>query len=213
MQANLFEDRSNPEAYSDLELGDARLREYPLAFSQAESEAYLQQLMQDIPWQQESLRIAGKIVPVPRLQCWMGDRGSRYGYSGVRLVPVPWSDCVQAIRQRVESLTGQSFNSVLLNFYRNGQDSVAWHADDEPELGPAPVIASVSLGAERRFQLKHKFDEKHPRFQLDLRDGSILLMGKTLQNKWMHQLPKVKGLEEPRINLTFRTIVEAATAR
>jgi alkylated DNA repair dioxygenase AlkB len=97
--------------------------------------------------------------------------------------------------------------SVLLNFYRNGQDSVAWHADDEKELGPEPVIASVSFGAERRFQLKPKSGNNHQRYQLQLLDGSLLIMGNTLQNNWMHQLPKMKGLDLPRINLTFRTIV------
>ena len=137
----------------------------------------------------------------------MGDHGSRYGYSGMRLQPAPWDSLVLAIRERVESLASITFNSVLLNFYRNGRDSVAWHADDEPELGPNPVIASVSFGAERRFQLKHKDSERPTKFQFMLRNGSVLVMGNTLQNNWMHQLPKIKGLKTPRINLTFRTII------
>ena len=207
MQANLFEDATDPNQYIDHDLGDATIREYPLAFSSAESNDYLQHLQKNIQWRQDSLWIAGREVAVPRLQCWMGDHGSRYGYSGMRLQPTPWNSSVLAIRERVECLSGNGFNSVLLNYYRSGQDSVAWHADDEPELGPDPIIASVSFGAERRFQLKHKHQERPPRYQLMLRNGSILIMGKTLQNNWMHQLPKVKGLESPRINLTFRTIV------
>ena len=211
MQANLFEQGTDPNQYLDHDLGDASIREYPLAFSLTESNDYLQQLQENIQWRQDSLWIAGREVAVPRLQCWMGDHGSRYSYSGMRLQPSPWSAHVLAIRERVESLAGSKFNSVLLNYYRSGQDSVAWHADDEPELGPEPVIASVSFGVERRFQLKHKHQanhlEKAARFQILLRNGSVLIMGNTLQNNWMHQLPKIKDLELPRINLTFRTIV------
>jgi alkylated DNA repair dioxygenase AlkB len=207
MQANLFEHATDPSQYTDHDLGDAVIREYPLVFSIAESDDYLQQLQESIDWRQDSLWIAGRKVAVPRLQCWMGDHDSRYGYSGMRLLPSPWNNSVLAIRDRIERLGGSKFNSVLLNYYRSGQDSVAWHADDEPELGPAPIIASVSFGAERRFQLKHKHQESPARFQLMLRNGSVLIMGNTLQNNWMHQLPKIKGLESPRINLTFRTII------
>lgn len=151
--------------------------------------------------------MAGKTVPIPRLQCWMGDPQARYGYSGMRLKPGPWQQPVSAIRARVRQLTGQEFNSVLLNYYRDGQDSVAWHADDEPELGPEPVIASVSFGAERVFQLKHKFRSDAPRHRLILSSGSLILMDRTLQNKWLHQIPKSKSVTSPRINLTFRTII------
>ena len=207
MQASLFEDAADPNHYIDHDLGDASIREYPAAFSQEISNSYLHQLQENIRWRQDTLWIAGREVAVPRLQCWMGDHGSVYGYSGMRLQPSRWNDSVLAIRERVEGLSGHRFNSVLLNYYRTGQDSVAWHADDEPELGPEPIIASVSFGVERRFQLKHKHQEKPTRSQLTLRNGSILIMGRTLQNHWMHQLPKVKGLELPRINLTFRTIV------
>ncbi|MFN3165107.1 MAG: alpha-ketoglutarate-dependent dioxygenase AlkB family protein, partial [Pseudohongiellaceae bacterium] len=118
----------------------------------------------------------------------------------------PWHPVVDNIRQRVESLTNYPFNVVLLNYYRHGQDSVAWHADDEPELGDKPVIASLTLGAERPFQFRHKRDKSQPRHRFVLGDGSVLLMGESIQNNWMHQLPKVKGLQEPRLNLTFRLI-------
>jgi alkylated DNA repair dioxygenase AlkB len=139
----------------------------------------------------------------------MGDAESEYGYSGIRLTPAPWSNSVDLIRQRIKELTGCAFNSVLLNRYRSGQDSVAWHADDEPELGPDPVIASVSFGCERTFQLKRKKDAKNDpkRVEIVLRNGSIVIMKNGLQNNWVHQIPKVKNKIGERINLTFRTII------
>ena len=206
MQANLFDEEDNPAFYIEHELTDATIREFPQAFAPHQCDKILNSLLQDTPWQQDSLWIAGKQIAVPRLQCWMGDRGSHYGYSGIRLVPVQWSGEVAAIREHVQQLTDRVFNSVLLNYYRDGQDSVAWHADDEAELGPGPIIASVSFGAERPFQLRHKLRTDLQNFKIQLRNGSLLLMGNTLQDKWLHQLPKVKGLTEPRISLTFRTI-------
>ena len=207
MQSNLFADQTDPACFEEHDLGDACVREYPQGFTPEESRRLLAQLIETVPWQQDSLWIAGREIAVPRLQCWMGDHGSLYGYSGMRLEPVPWCDIVQHIRKRIRTLTGLDFNSVLLNYYRDGRDSVAWHADDERELGPDPVIASVSLGAERQFQLRHKRDRQRSQYRLLLRHGSILVMGNTLQNNWLHQLPKAKGLLEPRVNLTFRTIV------
>lgn len=207
MQHNLFDDPSDPDQVIKHDLGDAAMLEYPQAFSASQSQDFLARLLQQIPWQQDTLRIAGKQISVPRLQCWMGDQGSRYGYSGIRLEPCPWNDTVLAIRERVETLTGTKFNSVLLNYYRSGQDSVAWHSDDEPELGPAPVIASVSFGAPRQFQLKHKHQETPQKYRLTLANGSLLFMEKGLQNNWMHQLPKLRALYSPRVNLTFRIIV------
>lgn len=215
MQANLFDDSSDPDYLLAHQLdGDANIDEYPYAFTQAESTSLLQGLLGTIPWRQEYLKIAGKVIAVPRLQCWMGDHESQYGYSGLRLKPRPWSSLVDQIRRRVEGLTDIDFNSVLINYYRDGQDSVAWHADDETELGPEPIIASVSFGAERVFQLKKKNKQKKNqsndsgKFQLELRSGSVLVMGRGLQENWLHQLPKVKDLKAPRINLTFRNIIK-----
>ena len=205
MQANLFEDTVDSSFYEDHDLVDATLRKFPRAFAPQQSVQLLNTLLETTPWRQDTLRIAGREIAVPRLQCWMGDRDCCYGYSGLRLVPVAWSEAVLRVRRQIHRLTGAEFNSVLLNYYRNGQDSVAWHADDEAELGPNPVIASVSFGAERPFQLHHKTRQDLPRHKLLLRDGSLLLMGNTLQDKWMHQIPKIKGLIEPRVNLTFRT--------
>ena len=206
MQANLFEDTADSGFHEDHVLVDASLREFPRAFVRAECVELLNALLETTPWQQDTLRIAGREIAVPRLQCWMGDPDSRYGYSGIQLEPVAWSDAVLRVRRQIHQLSGVEFNSVLLNYYRNGQDSVAWHADDEAELGPNPVIASVSFGAERALQLRHKTRQDLPRYKLLLRDGSLLLMGNTLQDKWMHQIPKIKGLIDPRVNLTFRTI-------
>jgi alkylated DNA repair dioxygenase AlkB len=207
MQANLFDgDEPTGEAIKH-SIDDALLLEYPQIVDSAEATQMFETLIADIPWQQEHLRIAGKLRAIPRLQCWMGDRTSEYGYSGVRLTPCPWHETVKAIHDRVADLSGSTFNSVLINYYRNGQDSVAWHADDESELGESPVIASVSLGAERIFELKQKHQTPAKKYKLPLRHGSLLIMGGTMQQHWLHQLPKVQGLNEERINLTFRNII------
>ena len=172
MQANLFETNDSSKDPIRHPLGDAELLEFPHLFSPSEADQILATLIQDIPWQQEYLKIAGQLRAVPRLQCWMGDHGSHYGYSGVRLSPCPWDETVKSIHARVSELSGALFNSVLINYYRDGQDSVAWHADDERELGEAPVIASVSLGAERIFEMKEKNNSPAKKYRLPLRHGS-----------------------------------------
>lgn len=205
-QSGLFDLNSQPDQGETLQLGDAALVDFPTAFNRETSKALFDRLYHDIPWRQESLWIGGKRREVPRLQCWMGDAACLYGYSGMRLQPVAWNLTVLEIKRRAEELSQQSFNSVLLNLYRNGMDSVAWHADDEAELGEEPVIASVSLGADRPFQLKSRLSQPPEKHQIWLRNGSILVMGKGLQSNWLHQLPKVKTLKEARINLTFRQV-------
>jgi alkylated DNA repair dioxygenase AlkB len=207
MQTNLFGgDELTSEAIKHL-IDNAQLLEYPQIVGRSEATQMFERLIAEIPWQQEHLRIAGKLRAIPRLQCWMGDSASNYGYSGVSLAPCPWHDTVKKIHDRVADLCASTFNSVLINYYRNGQDSVAWHADDETELGDTPVIASVSLGAERTFELKQKHQTPAKKYQLLLRHGSLLIMGGKMQQHWLHQLPKDKGLLEARINLTFRNIV------
>ncbi|MEX0965022.1 MAG: alpha-ketoglutarate-dependent dioxygenase AlkB [Pseudohongiellaceae bacterium] len=207
MQSSLFDNELNNAPIRHA-LTDAELLEYPRLFPRTEADRLLTELITDIPWRQQHLRIAGVLRAVPRLQCWMGDRSSRYGYSGMRLAPCPWNNTVRSIRDRVSTFSGLKFNSVLINYYRDGQDSVAWHADDETELGERAVIASVSLGAERRFQLKQKNVSPPQKYQLALRHGSLLIMSETMQQHWLHQLPKVKGLTAARVNLTFRNIVD-----
>lgn len=187
-------------------LDGALLTEILNVFDITERNRLFVQLRDEIRWQQATIRIAGNTLPIPRLQCWIGDEGLNYSYSGMALRPARWTSTLLTIKHRVEQLAEQEFNAVLANLYRNGNDSVAWHSDDEPELGPDPVVASVSLGAERPFELKPKHEKNQRKLRIVLRDGSVLIMGKGCQNNWMHQLPKVKELAEPRINLTFRTI-------
>jgi len=163
-------------------------------------------LQEEIPWRQDSLQLGGREVPIPRLQAWFGDAGMNYTYSGLTLEPTPWNDTLQRVREQIETYSGARFNSLLANLYRNENDSVGWHGDNEPELGTNPVIASLSLGATRRFQLKHR---QHPerKLALDLGTGDLLIMRGALQHHWLHQLPKSRHPCESRINLTFRRII------
>lgn len=186
-----------------LQIPDAEITYIRGLYSAAESEALLKSLLDETPWRQDSLRFGGKEVLVPRLQAWYGDRG--YGYSGLKLTPLPWTSALDSMRGKISELAQREFNSVLVNYYRDGNDSVAWHADDERELGPDPHIASLSFGATRRFELKHR-TRKQSRLNLALENGSLLLMGSGLQRHWVHQLPKDPGITLPRINLTFRFI-------
>lgn len=161
-------------------------------------------LLQSTPWEESRIRIAGKSVVIPRLNAWYGDEGANYGYSGSRLPLNPWSEPLLQLRQRVEQIATSRFNSALLNQYRSCQDSVAWHSDDEPELGLNPLIASVSLGATRRFQLKQK--TSGARYELTLAAGSLLIMSGATQHLWQHRVPKESTPVAPRINITFRRI-------
>ncbi|MCP5018818.1 MAG: alpha-ketoglutarate-dependent dioxygenase AlkB [Ketobacter sp.] len=169
-------------------------------------------LQEEIPWRQDNIRIAGKETPIPRLQAWFGDPGISYTYSGLTLQPEPWNDTLQHIKEQIESYSDTQFNSLLANLYRDEQDSVGWHADNEPELGNNPVIASLSLGGERTFQLKHR---QHPerKLELELRSGDLLIMKGAMQHHWLHQIPKSKQACLPRINLTFRKINKASTPK
>ncbi|HAG71482.1 MAG TPA: alpha-ketoglutarate-dependent dioxygenase AlkB [Gammaproteobacteria bacterium] len=207
MQSSLFDNLVPNNDFESHDLGNARIDEYPTAFEARQALKLAGTLINEIPWHQASIIIAGVPRQVPRLQCWMGDAESIYGYSGMRLSPEPWSEAVISIKQRLCDLTCLNFNSVLLNYYRDGKDSVAWHADDEPELGVDPIIASVSLGAERDFQLCPKNSSSRAvKARLKLRNGSLLVMGKGMQNNWLHQVPKANNIFDPRINLTFRNI-------
>ncbi|TGE20589.1 alpha-ketoglutarate-dependent dioxygenase AlkB [Hymenobacter aquaticus] len=173
--------------------------------------ALLTELTQTIAWRQESIMLFGKAVPQPRLTAWHGDAGTRYSYSGLVWEPEPWTPALQLLRTQVEAATQATFNSVLLNLYRAGPDSMGWHADDEPELGPAPVIASLSLGATRRFRLRPRRPllTPHAPVSLDLTSGSLLLMRGATQQHWQHAVPKTSKSVGPRLNLTFRRIISA----
>ncbi|PIQ22289.1 MAG: alpha-ketoglutarate-dependent dioxygenase AlkB [Cytophagales bacterium CG18_big_fil_WC_8_21_14_2_50_42_9] len=148
----------------------------------------------------------GKQIWLPRLTAWYGDPGKTYQYSGIQNEPLPWIPALLEIKQAVETLAGVPFNSVLLNYYRHGQDSMGWHADDEPKLGTNPVIASVSFGQTRRFNFRHRTIKALPKKSVLLTHGSLLLMQGSTQHFWQHQLPKTKAISAPRLNLTFRII-------
>jgi len=164
-------------------------------------------LRDETDWIQPQIRMFGKWVDQPRLISWQAVDDLKYSYSGITLNPRPFSYAVSQIASKIQQKTGISFNSVLVNYYRNGQDSMGWHADDEPELGADPMIASVSFGEPRDFLLRHN-TRKELTLKLPLPSGSLLLMGKGIQLNWKHSLPKRKHAG-PRINLTFRKILIA----
>ncbi len=176
---------------------------YENFFSIGESDRLFGQLYSGIQWQQEIIRMFGKSTPIPRLSAWYGDKGKSYIYSGIEHHPEPWNPTLSLIKTRVEQVSQVQFNSVLLNLYRHGKDSVSWHSDDEPELGQNPVIASVSFGATRRFSLRHK-QIRERKVAIDLPHGSFLLMRGETQHYWQHQITKTAKAVSPRINLTFR---------
>lgn len=157
-----------------------------------------------LDWQQRPIRLFGREVMQPRLTCFYGEEGVRYRYSGKTLAAEPWPDELEALSLRLGPLLGESFNSVLCNLYRDGRDSMGWHADNEPELGVDPVIASVSLGEARRFRLKPRGGGASR--SIVLQHGSLLVMSGDLQHHWLHELPKSRQVLGPRINLTFRRV-------
>ncbi|WP_194757515.1 alpha-ketoglutarate-dependent dioxygenase AlkB family protein [Aliidiomarina indica] len=160
-------------------------------------------LRTELPWQQGDVKLFGKVYKTPRLQSWHGDTGIRYTYSNVELQAHNWTPSLSELRNRLLSLDIET-NSVLANFYRDGKDSMGWHRDNEPELGKEPLIASVSLGAERDFILRHRGNQQ--RHVIRLEHGSLLIMAGTTQHYWEHALPKRMRVDTPRINLTFRQI-------
>lgn len=185
---------------------DATVLFWPSIASESACQAWFTRLLSDTPWQQDSIRLFGHTHPLPRLQAWFGDAEADYHYSGLTLSPRPWTPVLDEIRQRVEQLCHYPFNSVLLNLYRTGKDSNGWHSDDEPELGNQPVIASFSLGATRRFRMKHNTKPRIKTQSIDLPQGSLLLMKGDTQKYWSHCLAKTARGVGPRINLTFRQI-------
>ncbi len=187
----------------DIQQGDLQL--FPQLFSQQESDHYLALLKNNIAWQSETIIMFGKEITVPRLVAWYGDVGTTYTYSNIEHTPLHWTDTLIDIKQRVEAVSGILFNSVLLNLYRDGNDSMGWHSDDEPALAKNPAIASVSFGARRTFQMRHKQD-KTQKMAIPLGHGTGLLMAGETQHYWQHQIPKSKTVRGERINLTFRQI-------
>ena len=188
-----------------LDLDDADVSLLLEAFAEPEAWELFRELRRGIDWRQEEVVIFGRSRLVPRLVAWHGDPGASYTYSGTPHEPLPWTPALEQARRRVQELSGLQFNAVLLNLYRDGRDGMGWHADDEPELGSDPAIASVSLGAVRRFCLRHR-RRKGLRTDLSLPHGSLLLMAGATQGHWVHALPKTAVPVGERINLTFRRV-------
>lgn len=159
-----------------------------------------------VPWEVHRIRLFGRTVDSPRLSCWIGDPGAAYTYSGTRFVPRPWPAPLLPVRERLRRELGVDFNSVLANLYRDGRDAMGWHADAEAELGPEPVIASLSLGATRRFALKAR-DDPTRKLVLELPAGALLVMSGMTQRRYRHALPRTARPVGPRINLTFRRVL------
>jgi alkylated DNA repair dioxygenase AlkB len=189
---------------------DAEVKFIRSFYHRDETVPLMARLMHEIAWRQETIVLWGKPYPQPRLTAWYGDPDSRYRYSGMTLEPQTWTPTLQRIRGDIQRASGQRYNSVLLNLYRDERDSVGWHSDDEPELGPTPAIASLSLGETRCFRFRHKTRKDQKRIALELIDGSLLLMAGSTQRCWQHAIDKERRACGPRINLTFRNIVQAA---
>lgn len=202
---------SRGSAWERIALPGADLRWMPQWMAPGEADRWLADLHDTIPWEVHRIRIFGREVDSPRLSCWVGDADASYTYSRTRFEPHPWSAPLNALRERVEAVCGARFNSVLANLYRHGNDSMGWHSDDEIELGPHPVIASVSLGAARTFRFRSRSD-KAKVYTLTLPHGSVVCMSGQTQRYYQHDLPKMRGLADPRINLTFRSILSRRVA-
>ena len=174
-------------------------------FNKTEREVFFELLKKNIDWKQDFIKMFGKSHPLPRLTAWYGDEKKTYTYSGIPMTPLPWTKDLMEVKSKIEVYSKIQFNSVLLNYYRTGNDSVSWHSDDEKELGEEPIIGSVSFGELRKFRLRNKEDKKliH-NYELD--NGSLLIMRGKTQKYWEHEIPKTKKNVRSRINLTFRVV-------
>jgi alkylated DNA repair dioxygenase AlkB len=203
---SLFDDLDNKNKCVKFDLPDAEIEFYPCFFNGSESKFFMTTLKNEIDWRQDKMNIYGKEVNLPRLTAWYGENDKNYSFSGITLKPMYWTDSLLQIKKAIEAVETTYFNSVLLNLYRNGQDSINWHTDAEKELGKNPIIASVSFGETRKFQLKHRYNKDLDIINIDLLNGSLLIMKGETQHFWLHQIPKTTKVIGERINLTFRTI-------
>lgn len=197
--------------WQPIDLPGADLAWLPQWLAYDEADALLASLRNAIPWEVHRIQLFGRQLPAPRLSCWIGDPGTGYTYSRTRFEPRPWPEALTALRPRIEAACETRFNSVLANLYRDGQDSMGWHSDDEPELGAQPVIASLSLGAERSFRLRRKLPRgvraaASDTLRLCLPHGSLLRMAGETQRHYRHDLPKSRDTVSARLNLTFRWV-------
>jgi alkylated DNA repair dioxygenase AlkB len=204
IQTDLFGQKlENPN--STINLKDAELLYKPSFFNKEDSDEIFKVLLESIQWKQDRIKIYGKELPLPRLSAWYGEGNKPYTYSGITLDPMPWTNELLQIKDKIEAEAKVKFTSVLLNRYRDGQDYVGWHTDAEKELGRNPVIGSVNFGATRKFQLR-RIDDHNEKYELDLKHGTLLLMKGMTQHYWQHQVPKTSTMIGERINLTFRVI-------
>ncbi|MCF8320244.1 MAG: alpha-ketoglutarate-dependent dioxygenase AlkB [Flavobacterium sp.] len=203
---DLFTPEEQEKAFEVISLSDGEILFMRNFFTPTEAKLYFDLLQNNIDWKQEEVKFYGKTYPVPRKTAWYGYEGFNYSYSGITCFPEIWTKELLEIKNAIEQfIPTEDFTSVLLNLYNNGNDKMGWHADDEKELGTNPIIASVSLGETRRFDIKHKHN-KDLQFKFELTSGSLLIMRGALQHHWVHQIPAQKKVKNPRINLTFRTI-------
>ncbi|HEU4619540.1 MAG TPA: alpha-ketoglutarate-dependent dioxygenase AlkB [Gammaproteobacteria bacterium] len=190
-----------------LDLPDAEIDYVPALPLERPPREILHRLIESVPWRSEEITVYGQRYLQPRLTAWFGDSDARYSYSGIVLDPLPWTELLTELRACVERAAGASFNSVLLNYYRDQHDRMGLHSDDEPELGTNPVIASLSIGAERTFVLRHKKRRDLRPVRLRLASGSLLVMKGETQHRWKHGIEKAHRPCGPRVNLTFRRIL------
>ena len=178
------------------------IKYFPNWLTHHEADDLLTTSIEKVPWRQDFIYMMGKKIPIPRLQNWYCETGASYTYSRIKLLALEFPSWMEDLRRRVELSTSETFNAILVNYYRDGKDSNDWHSDDEKELGVYPVIASVSIGAERVFHLRHKVTKQ--KIKMNLPHGSLLLMGAGIQEYWQHKLSKTSLQVGPRINLTLR---------
>lgn len=202
IQGDLF--ATNPEPGELVSLNNGEYRYFPNFFNRKNADRMFHAFEENIEWKQEEMQMYGKILKFPRLTAWYGDDDKPYSFSGITLKPLPWSKELLEIKKLIEPISEVEYNSVLLNLYRDGNDSISWHSDDEKELGQNPIIASVNFGAERDFQLKNKATGE--KVNIKLQHGSLLIMQGAMQHHWLHQVPKRKNVNQARVNLTFRVI-------
>ena len=195
----------NLENKKKIKIKDGELYYDRFFFSNIEANKYFNLLKKEIKWRQDNIKIFGKIYPQPRLTALYANNNKSYSYSNIKMQPITFTPTLFDIKSKIEKRLNSQFTSCLLNLYRNGQDSNGWHADNEKELGLNPVIASLSLGAERVFHMKHRNDKKE-KLKINLTNGSLLVMRGKTQHHWLHQIPKTRKKVEERINLTFRII-------
>jgi len=190
-----------------LSMPDAKVVVHRNFFNSQKSDEIFQVLLNEIHWRQDRMKLYGKEIDLPRKTAWYGDNNKSYTFSGIHLDPEPWTPTLLYVKNCIEEVAEVQFNSVLLNLYRHGNDGISWHTDEEPELGRNPVIGSVSFGGARRFMFRHRQDHEL-KAEVELTHGSFLLMAGETQHFWQHKIPKTSRQVEPRINLTFRDIID-----